>query len=148
MTDDKPTRRLNILGCQEVYRGQGAKGEYVIYEVHASREDGTAIDTPLRAFQDLPRGVGEFTVTPYTNKNNERTFTVSPVRQGAGSPGARLGPKVDELRDRVERLEGQVSYVLRELEAIKTITAQDARSGPPAPAPPAGPSSFGEEAPF
>lgn len=113
---DKPaTRKITVTDLSHVFTGTGAKGEYSIYNVEAVNEQGEQIKLPLRTFDsDLPRGeLIEVTVTPYdreVNGKTERTYTVALAKKR--SPGARLGPKVDELRERVDGLEERHEWML------------------------------------
>lgn len=120
------TRRINVLECREVHRGQGAKGEYVIYEVTATSEAGDPIELELRSFSQLPTGVGEYEVSEYRGKKGV-SYTLKKPGGSGGGGGARLGPKVDELRDRVDALEETVKRLRDEVAGLKSNAHHDAR---------------------
>lgn len=110
------TRTLNIVSCTAVHSGTNNDGEaYTIYEVEALGADGAKVALPLRSFDNLPPGEAEYAVKPYQKPNGETTYTLS---KPGGNPGARLGPKVDELRTRLEVLEATVAQLQSDLKAV------------------------------
>jgi hypothetical protein len=122
------TRNLRITACREVYRGQGAKGEYVIYEIEAvDANTGVLINVPLRSFSHLTEGeTGQFEVEKYERPGKETTYT---LKKPKGSGGNALGPKVDDLRKRVELLEGNYDILKRAVAALEEQVRQ--QSPPP-----------------
>lgn len=125
------TRNLRITACREVYRGQGAKGEYVIYEIEAVNADtGVLINLPLRSFEHLTEGqAGQFEVEKYERPGKETTYTLKKPR-GSGGGGNALGPKVDELRRRIELLEQNQEIIQANLrDLMKAAPAPVAAGG-------------------
>jgi len=120
------TRRINVLSCTPVHTApkKDGSGDYTIYEVSALNMEGAPIDLPLRSFDDLPLGEAEYTVTPYDG-GQQTTYTLG---KPSGNPGARLGPKVDELRTRLDALEATVAQLQADLRAVA-----DGRSEVPQP---------------
>lgn len=119
------TRRLQVVGCDVGYQGTNKNNEpYTIYDVAALDENGEPVDQPLRSFDELPLDgeLREFEVTPYDGKNG-RTFTLKLAGQarvtGSPSPGARLGPKVDALREQVESQAQQIGELNRRLSELE-----------------------------
>lgn len=97
----------------------------MIYDVTATSEAGDPIELELRSFSNLPTGVGEYEVSEYRGKKGV-SYTLKKAG-GGGSGGARLGPKVDELRDRVDALEETVRRLQSEITGLKSNAHQDAR---------------------
>lgn len=100
---DEPMQKhkLSVSKCTEAYRGvsQTTGGEYVMYDVEAVDESGEPIGHRLRAYQELPLDkLQEFEVHRFDNERYGTSYTLKLPKAGA-----RLGPKVDELRDRVDR---------------------------------------------
>lgn len=96
--------RMTVTKCEEAYRGysHSTGGEYVMYDVLALDESGEPITSRLRSYEQLPLDqLGEFEVHPYDNEQYGRSYTIKPLKQK--SSGARLGPKVDELRERSKK---------------------------------------------
>jgi len=102
---DVATRTLDVLGCTEVKRGMSQKTgrEYVIYKVHANSEDGTPIEQELQAFQEIPRGKGEYDIetreSPYGT--NYTVKAPSPLSRAV----TELTEKVDRIEARLDRLD-------------------------------------------
>ena len=121
------TRKLTIVECKPIHTGTGDKGEFTIYEITARNADGVLINEPLRSFTKLDEGEGEFTVEPYDHAKYGRSYTVKKPKGGAGS---RLGPKVDELRDRLDRMEARLDKLAGDVAGLVEIAHQDGRSMP------------------
>jgi hypothetical protein len=120
------SRKLLVTTCDEKHRGQGAKGEYVIYEVAALDAEGMPVEEELRSFHPLPIGEEhEYEVTPYDHPKYGRSYTLNlPGRGpredgGQKSPGARLGPKVDALREQVEAQAEQIGALNRRVSELE-----------------------------
>lgn len=118
-------RTLEIVACEVAFQGKNRSGgDMTIYNVTARKADGTPVDLPLRSFDQLPLGVAEYSVEPYDGTNG-RTYTLKdPNAPSSASPGARLGPKVDELRDRIDLLEQTVGEMQTDLKALGDVVAR------------------------
>lgn len=94
-------RKLSVTSCEVTHSGTNKKGEpYSIYEVHAVGEDGQPVDEPLKSFAELPIGeLREYRIETYDHPRYGRSYTLSLPKAGA-----RLGPKVDQLREDVDDL--------------------------------------------
>jgi hypothetical protein len=122
------TRNLRITACNEVYRGNGAKGEYVIYELEAVNADtGVLVNLPLRSFTHFNEGeTGAFTVEKYERPGKPVSFTVSKPKSAGGNA---LGPKIDDLRRRLEVVEQNMDMMRR---AIAVLEQQAPAAAAPA----------------
>lgn len=100
------TRKVTVTSTSVIT----AKDDWTLYEVFAVNEDGDPIDLKLRAFDDLPIGEQiEVEVEKRTDPKYGDSYTLKPVGGARKqNPGARLGPKVDELRERVDELEARI----------------------------------------
>lgn len=121
------TRTLVVASVNEVASGTSANGnDWTLYEVHATDEAGNPVDVALRSFSSLSDHIGKPVVYDIKRNDNEKygtTFTLTPPKKKGG--GNSLGPKLDELRERVTVLESKVQALALQLEA-----------GPGAPPPP------------
>lgn len=122
------TRKLRIVNCDPVFTGNGANGEYTIYEVDAvDAGTGQVVNVPLRSFEHLEMDeIGDFVVEKYERPGKPTTYTLKKPREGGGKGGggSSLGPKVDKLRERVQMLEDNVKY-------LQTNVADLMRKQPP-----------------
>ena len=106
---------LRIVACQQVYSGLNPKGHrYTIFEIGATKPDGTPINEKLRSFEALPIGdTIEVVVTPFHSEIHGRSFTLHRrVSNNAIAHVNELKARVEELSalveslsDRVDRLE-------------------------------------------
>lgn len=97
-------RVLVVTSCREVKRGQGQKGEWVLYELGVTKQTGEPIDAKFNAFADLTSYIGkptEYTVTYKDHETYGRSFTLKPPRRD-------YARELDELRARIVRLESQL----------------------------------------
>jgi hypothetical protein len=69
------TRTLVVRSSTAVYWGTGKHGDFSIFEIEATSPDGEPITVPLRSFTEIPAGAGEFSVSPYTSKTGEKSYT-------------------------------------------------------------------------
>lgn len=100
---DEPMQKhkLSVEKCVEAFRGisKTTGGEYAMYDVEAVDESGERIPHRLRAYQELPLDtLQEFEVHRFDNEQFGTSYTIKLPKAGS-----RLGPKVDELRERVDR---------------------------------------------
>jgi hypothetical protein len=119
---DTVTRRLQVVGCEVRYQGSNDKGPYTIYEIAALDENGEPVEQDLRSFDEFPVDgeLHEFEVTPYNHPKHGRSYTLKlPGQGGSKSPGARLGPKVDALREDLERQQQQIGELNRRLAELE-----------------------------
>lgn len=131
------TRTLNIVACKVVYTGTNKKGnEFHIHEVMATKPDGSPVDMPLRSFDNLPLGTGEFLVEQYVAKNGDVSYTLkTPGRGGGGGrPAPNLEPRVAALEQALANLTARVNNLQAPGSAAETSSPL---STAPAPAPPA-----------
>jgi hypothetical protein len=126
------TRKLTVTSTNVLK----STDDWTLYEVFATGEDGQPIELSLRAFEDLPAGEpAEFEIEKRTHEKFGDSYTLTPVGKSSGSSGARLGPKVDELRGRLDELEERVSQ----------LESRDSDLGGP---PGEGPAADPEDIPF
>lgn len=139
-----PQRNLRITSCQETYRGQGKNGEFVIYEVEAVNADNNVlINLPLRSFEHLNEGEsGVFDVKPYEKTGKPTTYTLSKPKSGGHGGGNSLGPKLDDVRKRVEMLEQNYEIMKRAVAALED-QIKDGQIAHPVAAGPISPNSGG-----
>lgn len=132
-----PTRKINVIETKPLKSGVSSTGKaWTIYEVTAVGEDGAPIEEKLRSFDEL-RGQVEVEIERKDDPKYGVSYTLKLPKgaPGAGEPpssGARLGPKVDELRARLETLEQIVTTLV---ERVNEDSAP-ARQIVPTPAPP------------
>jgi hypothetical protein len=100
--------------------------QYTLWQVIATKPDGTEIEQNLRTFDELPLNeVIEVTVESFQASSGATSYTVKPKRAG-------LPDSVDDLRLRVEKLESHVF-------GRTTETPTQAATVTPPPPPPAPP---------
>src|ERR1700683_1321956 len=89
--------RLKILSCRQAYQGRNKRGdEFTIYEIEASKPDGTPINEKLRAFSTLPIGQEvDVTVTPYNSEQYGKSFTLALK----GSKSGNFSAAINELTE-------------------------------------------------
>jgi hypothetical protein len=126
------TRRISVISTTVVKTGVSTSGSpWTLYEVIATDEHGAPIEEKLKSFEKL-EGTVEVEVERQEHPKYGVSFTLKPVAAGAAeapSPGARLGPKVDELRDRIATLERR----LAETNSVVTTLVERANAAPPSP---------------
>lgn len=124
-------RKLNVISTSVIKTGTSASGkEWTLYEVTAVTESGAPIEEKLKSFDKL-----EGTVEVEVERNDDPKFGTSYMLKlpGGSAPpaGARLGPKVDELRDRVTAVEAQLAELRGLVNQLRG--AAGLRDAPPAP---------------
>lgn len=148
-------RKIRVIDKSVIRTGTSAGGkDWTLYDVTAVDADGAPIEEKLKSFDDL---VGEVEVE--VERQEHEKYGVSYMLKlppgSAGStaatpsPGARLGPKVDDLRGRIEHLEDQMKGLRTAVEDLKRSAPQlsTAHPEPASPATTRG-SQFGDDAPF
>jgi hypothetical protein len=111
------TRKLTVIETKPLKSGTSTNGKpWTIYDVTAVGEDGAPIEEKLRSFDEL-RGTVEVEIerTEHEKYGVSYTLKLPKGTPGAADPppaGARLGPKVDELRERLDRLEEIVTTLV------------------------------------
>lgn len=126
-------RKLTVTSTKVITTGQGTKGAWTLYEVFALGEDGQPVEAKLKSFADLTQNLNKLVAYAVEKQDHEQygtSFLLKPPRKA----GASLGPKVDELRVRIEQLEKAVA----EIRAGQVAPAVPT-SPPAAPAPAPGP---------
>jgi hypothetical protein len=149
MGEKKGTRKLTVTETKVITSGKSDKGDWTLYDISAVGEDGQPVQKKLRSFQTLPIGeLKEYEVEEVNHEKYGQSFTLSlPGSKKGGGSGSRLGPQVDELRDRVENLEQNITWLdgrVAALEGRAPATSRvesPASTGPPAGAPPAAPAA-------
>lgn len=111
MSERQP-RSLIVTACSKVFTGTSKTNnkEFSIYEVMATQADGTPLDLPFRAFEDLTPNIGkaaEYDVTPYDRDGHDRTYTLK------AKDRPKLTPRVEELERRVQALEQRLDFHLQ-----------------------------------
>jgi hypothetical protein len=133
MAEKTPTRTINVIEAAPVKHGTSANGkDWTLYEITATAVDGTPIDEKLKSFEQLAGDNVEVEIERQEHEKYGVSYMLK--RAGSKSPGARLGPKVDEIRDRVEELERKVDYLLGEMGALRTLVVQATEGAELAPA--------------
>lgn len=107
MATDRRRLKLTILGQEQIASWTKGGKEVTLYAVQAKDWTGD----PLRTFQTLPVGEGEFDASPYRHPEHGDTLTLK-------LPGSGVGSALKELRTAVEGLTARVA-------------ALEARLGPP-----------------
>lgn len=114
------TRTLIVTEKSVITTGTGKHGDWTLYKLTATTPDGKPIAAELRAFADVEIGKPvEYEIEKQDYKGAEQFLLKMPKKRGAA-----LGPKVDELRARVDGLEAAVEELKAQLAA---------RSGAPVP---------------
>lgn len=115
MTAPKPAEKVaqvKVVACREVYAGVNGKGDrYRIFEVNATRPDGTPIREKMRSFGPMQVGsTVEVRVVPFDSERHGRSYTLYP-KDGTRS-GAQQG-EIDRLKEAVAALAGRVEALER-----------------------------------
>lgn len=108
------TRKLIVTEKSRITGGTGDHGEWTLYKLKATDENGRPIQQELRSFADCKVGEAAVYEVERQEYKGAEQFMLKPPKKG----GASLGPKVDELRARVEALEA----------AVQELKAQQAAS--------------------
>ena len=136
------TKKLTVIDTRAIAHSKDPAKDWTIYEVTAVDENGAPIEETLKSFDQLS-GTVEVEVERQESPKYGVSFMLKLPRgagggscQSAPSPGARLGPKVDDLRGRVEHLEDQVRGLRTAVEELRggvpVPTTQPTPVDPPA----------------
>lgn len=103
-------KKITVIDSTVVKRGTSEAGkEWALREIVAVDENGAPIEEKLKSFDDL-QGAVEVEVERVEHEKFGTSFMLKLPR--SPSPGARLGPKVDDIRGRVEMLEKRVDQLV------------------------------------
>jgi hypothetical protein len=129
-------KKLTIIDTKVVKTGTSAGGKpWTLSEVTAVSEDGAPIEEKLKTFDKL-EGTVEVDVERQDDPKYGTSYLLKLPGGSVPPAGARLGPKVDELRDRVEALAARVEALERITTTLVERTNDSAgTSATPAPAP-------------
>lgn len=138
--------QIRVTECKKVYTGNGANGEFSIYEITALNSRGVLIQDKLSSFTPLPLGDGTYDMAPFYKGGVFKNWTVK-APKGTGT--AALEQRVKFLEEQVEFLNNKISSIESELQVARN---SHLGSPPPAaqPATPAAASRFGadDDVPF
>ena len=101
--------KIRVTECKKVYTGNGANGEYSIYEITAVNSKGVLIQDKLSSFTPLPIGEGTYDMKPFYKDGVFKNWTVS-APKGTGTAA---------LEQRVGFLEEQVQFLNAKVEALE-----------------------------
>lgn len=104
MPAEKFKTKLIVRECKHTYSGTTRSGSaYKLYQVIATKPDGTPISQNLRSFSDLPRNeVLEVECELHQSEQYGPSYTVSVI--GGADRYARLEDRVQALEDTVMKL--------------------------------------------
>lgn len=136
MPAKKFSTELIVKECKQTYSGTTKNGQpYKLYQVIATKKDGTPIQWNLRSFSDLPRNVViECECELYQSEQYGDSYTISP-KDGQD--------RYSLLEKRVKELEGVVAEMRDFLQGRGEFRGSAANGSPaetPPPPPPPDPS--------
>lgn len=113
----KARRKLTVTSCGKIYEGTDKNRKpYTIYEIFAVDDGGVPVEAKLRSFSQLTLNeLVEYDIEEFRSERHGVSYTLSLPGSGGGKGGPRssgLGASVDDLRDRVEKLERQLADLL------------------------------------
>lgn len=115
-------RKIRVISCAPVKSGTTNGRDWTKYEVVATKTDGTPIEEKLIAFEALA-GEVDVEVTKKEDPKYGTSYTLQRAGSGSGNPGARLGPKVDELATRLTEAEQHIADLTRRVAAVEQTNA-------------------------
>lgn len=130
--------KITVTACKEVYRGNGAKGEFVIYEITATNKDGVLIQDKLSSFSQLPLGEGVYDMKPFYKDGEFKNWTVQ----------APKGAQTQAINQRMDFLEQQVEWLVGKVNELQGAIQQVTKTPSPQPATPAGRFQQDDDIPF
>jgi hypothetical protein len=98
-------RKLTVTKRDQISSGKGPHGDWTMWKLKANDEHGQPVNAQLLSFDDVK--VGELVNYEVERKVHDQ-YGEQYWLKAPRSRGAALGPKVDELRERVEQLEARV----------------------------------------
>ncbi len=107
--------QIRVTECKKVYTGNGANGEFSIYEITAVNKQGVLIQDKLSSFSPLPLGDGVYDMKPYYKNGEFKNWTVSAPK---GTSTAALEQRIGFLEEQVEFLVGKVTSIEQQLAAV------------------------------
>jgi hypothetical protein len=133
MAADKFQTKIIVKETKVTHSGKTSTGgSYNLYQVIATRTDGRSITFNLRSFEDLPTNeVLDVECEIYRSQQYGDSYTVK--RIGGNPKSASLGKAVDELRERVDKIE---AFLQGRGEFGGTAVQQEPAQGQPPPPPP------------
>jgi hypothetical protein len=126
-------RTIRVIDTSVIKSGETNGKPWALYEITATNLNGEPIDKKLKSFTKLEGDV-EVEIEEQDHEKYGVSYMLKPVggaNAGSPSPGARLGPKVDELRGRIEHLEAQVDHLSSLVTGVQQLVHQLAREGEP-----------------
>jgi hypothetical protein len=123
------TRKINVISSRPLHSGETNGKPWSIYEIVATTPEGEPIDLTLKSFDQLD-GLVEVEVEKQEHEKYGTSYMLKRAGGGGQSAGARLGPKVDELRDRLERLESIVTRLVEEGNGLRALARPPAAAAP------------------
>lgn len=109
-----------VRETREIHHGTQGGRDFTLYQIVATKPDGTAIDYNLRSFEDLPRDeVLRVEVTPFVSEQYGTSYTLKTKAK------TRQKLKMEELEQRIE--------VVEQMLGITPNSSSEEQPGPPPP---------------
>lgn len=109
-----------VRETREIHHGTQGGREFTLYQIVATKPDGTAIDLNLRSFEDLPRDeVLPVEVTPFVSEQYGTSYTLKTKGK------SKQRQKMDELEARMT--------VVEKMLGITPDSSSELQPGPPPP---------------
>jgi hypothetical protein len=135
-----------IRECNAVYNGSRGGRDFTIYQIVATKPDGTEIDNfKLRSFQELPLNQPiEVKCTLFKSEEYGDSYTVEPKQKLSNTQLLReelqaLATKVeqdhDRLVDRILALEGKLNLLVQQVQELQPNASPEPAPQAEAPAP-------------
>lgn len=108
-TDRTYTTFIIVRETREISSGNNPRTgqDYTMWQLIATKPDGTMIDQNLRSFEDMPRGeVLEVSVTPFVSEQWGTSYTI------ARKDKSKLHKDMATLEERVARIEQHLGLTL------------------------------------
>lgn len=108
MAEQAVKRTLVVTDTNQIASGKSQHGEWVLYEVFATDEQGQPVSAPLRCFRDLTDAIGkpvEYDVERQVHEKYGEQFLLKPPKRDLKQSVDELRTQLRDLAARVERLE-------------------------------------------